>query len=159
MTEAQIKAALTDRLALACTMVAEAGGDRKQGNSSLEERAAVGCTVRNRVRRPGKWGDSYLTVCLARLQFSCWNPGPDANHQRLMRLAYLLVTNQPPMDPLVDETLWLADGIISGLVLDRVGGATHYYAPKAMKPAGRVPSWAVGQQPAAVVGDQLFFRL
>lgn len=159
MNEAEIKAALTDLQALAGTMVAEAAGDRREGNSSLEERAAVGCVIRNRVRRPGGWGDSYRTVCLARLQFSCWNPGDDANHKRLIDLAYLLVTNQPAMDSLVLETLWLAQGIISGTVLDRVNGATHYYAPKAMKPAGRVPAWAKGKQPAAAVGDQLFFKL
>ena len=159
MTEAEIKAALTDHQALTCTMVHEAAGDWRQGNSSVEERIAVGCVLRNRCRQPKRWASDYRGVALARLQFSCWNPGPDANHQRLMQLAYLLATGQPVTDPIFLETAFLAQGIMAGTILDRVNGATCYYAPKAMVPAGTVPTWAKGKQPAAAVGDQLFYLL
>jgi hypothetical protein len=37
-----------------------------------------------------------------------------------------------------------------------VRGATHYYAPAAMIPKGRVPAWAIGP-PVARVGGHLFF--
>lgn len=165
MIEAEIKAALTDVQALGCTLVAEAGGDWREGHSSVEERLAVGCTIRNRVRAASR-RKTYRDVVLAPLQFSCWNPGPDANHQRLMQLAAKLVAGEPVTDPLVIESLWLAEGIIQHLVQDRVGGANHYYAPKAMKPAGAKPFWVFlnghdgPEHPvAAAVGDQLFYRL
>ena len=51
---------------------------------------------------------------------------------------------------------WIAQGIISGAIEDRTGGATHYYAPRAMTPIGRVPPWAKGLTPMKV-GSQLFF--
>lgn len=166
MTEADVKAALTDHQALACTMVHEAAGDWRQGHSSVEERIAVGCVLRNRCRQPKRWAADYRGVALARWQFSCWNPGSGANHDALMRLAYLLVTGQPVTDLIYLETAYLAQGILDGTILDRVGGATFYYAPKAMVPKGSKPRWVFvngkdgPEHPAAAaVGDQLFYRL
>lgn len=162
MTEQDIIAALTEMQTLAATAVAEAAGDSREGQSSVEERIAVMSVVRNRLRQPLRFGHTYREVCLAPAQFSCWTPGPDANHQRLIALAYLLVTHQPLLNAIADETLYLANGIISGVIADRTNGATSYYAPKAMKPAGRVPPWAMknGKKiaPVAQVGDQLFFK-
>lgn len=166
LNEDQIKAALTDHQALACTMVHEAAGDWRQGNSSVEERIAVGCVLRNRCRQPKRWKPDYRGVALARWQFSCWNPNSGPNHERLMQLAYLLVTGQPVTDSIYLETAYLAQGIQAGTILDRVGGATFYYAPKAMVPAGSKPPWVFvngkdgPEHPvAAAVGDQLFYRL
>lgn len=163
---AAVKAALKDHQALALTMIAEAAGDGREGGSSVEERLAVGCVVRNRVLNR-RWPKTFAAVCLQRLQFSCWNPGLDANHVRLMALAERLITDgEATADPMLAETLYLAHGIIGGLILDRTGGATCYYAPKAMKPAGAKPAWVflngkAGPEhvPAAVVGSQIFYRL
>jgi N-acetylmuramoyl-L-alanine amidase len=156
MTDTEILERLTSEQALACTMLGEARGDAGDG-SSLEERAAVGCVVRNRLRIPKRFGDTLKAVCLQRKQFSCWNEN-DPNRLHLLAVAYRLVTNQPTMDPLVEETLFLAEGIERGLILDQVKRATHYYSPKSMKPAGRVPVWAKGAKPVARVGGHLFFR-
>lgn len=163
--EATIKAALTDEQALALTMLAEAGGDWREGGSSVEERLAVGFVVRNRVKTPRRWGKTFRDVCLARLQFSCWNPGPDANHVRLMALAERIVLGFTNPDPLLAETVYLAAGVISGVFLDRTNGATSYYAPKAMVPAGSKPAWVYlngksGPEhlPAAVIGSQIFYK-
>lgn len=60
-------------------------------------------------------------------------------------------------DPLFAETLYLADGIMAGVILDCTQGATHYYAPKAMRPPGKVPTWAQGK-PTRAIGDQLFIN-
>lgn len=155
MTEPEIRAALTPIQVLACTMWGEARGDQKQGGSSLEERVAVGCVIRNRLRTPNRYGDTYRDVCLAPRQFSCWNLG-GSNHEALIRVAYRLVTGQPTMDDVLDETRYLAEGIVQGVILDRVKQATHFYAPLAMKPPGRVPDWAEGKIPV-IVGSQLFF--
>jgi exonuclease III len=162
LTRTEILAKLTDLQTLALTAWAEARGDSREGNSSVEERIAVLSVIRNRLRRPRRFGDTYKAVCLAKWQFSCWNPGTDANHQNVMRLAYLLVTDQPTLDPLLDETLFLADGVMRGIILDRVMGADHYYAPKGMVPRDRVPDWAKDAQgrartPLVIVGDQRFY--
>lgn len=164
MTEDQIKAALDERQALGLTMLAEAAGDMADG-SSIEERIAVGCVARNRVLTSRRWGKTYAAVCLARRQFSCWDPGADPNHVRIMALAADLVAGRPIQDPFVRETLFLADGIIGGQLGDRTGGATSYYAPKAMKPANSKPFWVYlngkdgpEHQPTAVIGSQVFYK-
>ena len=165
MTEQETKGALTDEQALALTMLAEAAGDHAEGGSSVEERLAVGCVVRNRVQAVRRWATTFRGVCLERKQFSCWNPGTDANHVRLMALAGRVLAGMADDDPIWTETLYLARGVIAGAILDRIGGATSYYAPKAMKPAGAKPAWVFlngkngpEHRPTAVVGSQVFYR-
>jgi hypothetical protein len=123
--------------------------------------------VRNRRAQFARWratDASYKAVCLAPNQFSCWNPGTDRNHVALMAQARILiegvdvaghVDTMHPIDPLLLECLYLADGVISGALLDRTGSANSYWAPAAMVPAGRVPSWAVGLAHLQI-GTQLF---
>lgn len=161
MTDSQVKAVLSDLQALALTMVAEAGGDVAEGRSSVEERIAVGCVVRNRLLTPGRFGRTWRAVCLQQAQFSCWwQWGGLKNYERTLRLARAAVGGHLAAEPeaaLVRESEFLADGIMRGLVLDRVQGATHYYAPAAMVPRGSVPRWATELIPLAHVGGHVFF--
>lgn len=160
MTEPEIIAALVDRSALGLTLWAEGRGDAREGHSSVEERLAIGCVIRNRLPQFTRWRatvQTYRGICLAPRQFSCWNAGTDANHIALIEQARRLVAGEPSKDRLLDESMFLADGIISGVIIDRTGGADSYYAPKAMTPVGRVPAWAVGKQMLAI-GQQLFCR-
>lgn len=166
MMDSEIRAILTDRTALAGTAWAEGRGDWRQGNSSVEERIAVMCCVRNRLKSAGKFmatEQTYKGIVLARLQFSCWNTGDDPNHVALMDLMQRIVTGLPSGDPVFDETLFLADGVIRGLILDRTNGATFYFAPKAMKPAGKMPKEAVKFAATggrfADIGDQRFYQV
>ncbi len=155
MTLGEIKTALNDVVALALTIWAEARGDAGDG-SSLEERVAVACVIRNRHLASGKQR-SYKILCLAPKQFSCWNDTPgDANHEALKALAAKALTGQPvDAEPLFVESLWIAEGVIKGRILDRTGGAQNYYAPKAMVPAGSVPAWAQGKD-GRRIGQQVF---
>ena len=160
----QLKTALGETDVLALTAWAEARGDFNQGNSSVEERIAVMSVIRNRMLSPSWWGDSYRAVCMRRWQFSCWNQGSDPNHLALVALATKVVENKAHGDATFEETRFLAEGIRRGFILDRVGGADHYYAPKAMRPAGTVPDWARlpdggTKRPDAIVGDQHFYKL
>lgn len=155
MTDQEVLDALTGPQALACTMIGEAGGDGKDG-SSVEERIAVACVVRNRARERNKYGDSIKAVCLKRWQFSCWNVG-DPVRPRIMAMALRYATNQPQMSALHDETLYLAEGVASGVVLDRVAGANHYLTEALYKTAP--PKWAKLTAPVARVGAHLFFKL
>lgn len=153
MTEQEIRAGLSDLHTLALTAWAEARGDNREGGSSLEERVAVLCVIRNRVQRSGG-ALTYKAVCLAPRQFSCWNAGKDANHMALLALAERVLGGDAA-DSLYTETLWLAHGVRDGVILDRTLSATHYYAPLAMVPQGRVPSWAMNK-PFVEIGRQRF---
>jgi N-acetylmuramoyl-L-alanine amidase len=166
VTLEQLQQSLAETDILGLTAWAEARGDFNQGNSSVEERIAVMSVIRNRVADPAWWGTTYRTVCLKSGQFSCWLNNPnDANHLALMILATQVALNKPTGDQVWDETRFLAEGIRRGFILDRTKGSDHYYAPKAMKPAGSVPKWAKDAKtglvlpPDAIVGDQHFYKL
>ncbi len=166
MTDIQVKLALEDLPAVAITLDAEGRGDWREGNSSLEERVAIGCVIRNRKNDGRRWPTRFNRVCLQRGQFSCWfQYGGLANHRRTMALARFFVEKAPfPVLSAIEvdlfmETLWLSEGIVGSQLLDRTGGSNHYYAPAAMKPAGTVPPWAQNRAAAAKVGSQLFFKL
>jgi len=163
--DAEIKAALDDRLALAGTAWAEARGDWREGHSSVEERIAVMMSVKHRTAHYGRFravAPTFKAVCLAPNQYSCWNAGGDLNHHALMALMERVVSGGSSRDLLFEETLFLADGVISGVLLDATQGADSYFAPKAMKPAGRMPREAKafldGGGTFTAVGDQLFYR-
>lgn len=162
MTDVELKAKLTDRSVLAITAVCEAQGDAAEGHSSVEERIAVMCVARNRLaayRTYGAHEPTYRSVCLAPQQFSCWQPiGGDANYSRAIGLAERIILGLPLTDRILQETLFLADGIMAGVLIDNTGHADHYYAPRAMKPAGRIPTWAIGKR-ALQIGSQRFLSL
>ena len=150
--------------ALTLTAIGEARGDDADG-SSLEERVAVMCAVRNRMmdehHRFGQWwGD----VIFAPKQFSCWNEN-DSNRRLLLQImrgamsAAPAIVLGPATFALWKETAAIAALVLDGSIVDRTGGATHYYAPKALEALGlSIPSWALGQ-PYKQVGSQRFFRL
>lgn len=144
--------ALTDAQILALTLWGEGRGEPVEG------RIAVGCVIRNRVQL-SKWGDSYPRVCLAPWQFSCWRrQGGAVNYERVMEQARRFANGEESGDTILRECGWIAHGIIAGWLRDRVDGATHYYAPAAMTPKGKLPAWAIGQQPCAFVGGHVFYR-
>lgn len=155
MTETAILAGLSDVEALALTMYGEARGDAVQGWSSVEERIAVGCVVRNRTRTPKRWGDTLKATCLQRVQFSCWNAS-DPNRARLIAFGYRLVTGQPVQDALVEETLYLAAGIADGVLRDQTIGADHYLTTALFRSAKR-PAWVSGLRFTREIGSHVFF--
>lgn len=157
MDDPEIRAALTDRQALAVTIFGEAKGEPVAG------KAAVGCVVRNRLAIPRRFGASYRAVCHQRAAFSCWwKFGGLDNYLQVRGVAETFALGKPL--PLAGAALiafldadWIAERIISGEIRDVIAGATHYYNPAAMVPPGRVPDWAVGKTPAATVGRHLFY--
>jgi len=154
MTDTEIRAALSERDVLLLTLLGEARGEE------LEGRVAVGCVIRNRMA-DDRWPDSIRDVCLQRFQFSCWNGG-DLNYKALMEHARLLTNDHAVRSNFVPtsidkETRWLADGLLSGIVRDRVGGANHYLTRA--KWETDPPKWAKDQRPSAFVGRHCFFKL
>ena len=117
--------------------------------------------IRNRRANFKRWraiDQQYRSICLAPMQFSCWNFASGTNHDRLMQEAEGVLTTPAEADPLIKECLFLADGVMFGTLQDRTGGADSYFAPAAMVPPGRVPSWAAGR-PLLLIGDQQFCRV
>lgn len=134
---------LSDSDATWLTLYGEGRGE------AIETRVGIGCAIRNRVQHPGWWGKTYADVCLAPLQFSCWNES-DPNRPLLDSLANRLV----PYDAIARECQWLADGMIGGLVLDRVHGATHYHD---LSVGHRPPAWTIGARLVCRLGRLLFY--
>lgn len=157
MTDAEVRESLSDLDALALTLFGEARGEPVEG------RVAVGSVIRNRVQTPRRFGQTFAAVCHQRAQFSCWfRFGGEENYRLMYAMATALIGHQQlPVSgaalEIYEETRYVAEGIADGRIRDRVRGATHYYAPGAMVPKGRVPDWAVGLTPVAAVGGHLFF--
>jgi hypothetical protein len=91
---------------------------------------------RTRDRRWRRLG--FKGTCLARAQFSCWLPAPPRNDDALMRRARELLAGRLPTDVLLD-CLALADACLDGRTIDRLHGATHYYATWIAPPAWTRP--------------------
>lgn len=125
---------------LARTIYGEARGEPFKGQ------VAVAWTVKNRAARPGWWGRGIVGVCLARKQFSCWNPD-DLNYRRVLSASL--------SDPLYLRALCIAGVVLMGDVSDPTGGATHYYAPADGVPP---PRWAKNMAVLRTIGAHVFLR-
>lgn len=153
MSDTHILAALSEAQTVGLTLYGEGRSE------PIEGRIAIANVIRNRVRAQRlRWGLTMKAVCLKAWQFSCWLPqGGQDNYETVIAAAQLLLRGERG-GPLLTECLWIADGLIASAFLDSVKGSTHYYNPAAMKPAGRVPDWAVGLTPVATKGSHLFFE-
>jgi len=155
MTAAEIKEHLTDRQALALTVFGEARREPLVGQH------AIAWVVRNRLLEPRRFGDSWKGVCLRRSQFSCWYEwGGAANYGAVMAAArHLGDGHTPAPGSALAKALQVADDVMGGRAPDPTRGANHYFAPVAMDPPGRVPAWAQGKEPTAVLGGHRFYAL
>lgn len=152
---------LTDLQAVALTMYGEARGDGRDG-SSLEERVAVGCVIRNRRLNGQRFGRTFKAVCLQRAQFSCWWEFGGRENYRHMQTIVQAVTGlaafpQLPIreSDLLMECQFLADGIVGGMLRDITHGATHYMTRHLYEK--RTVVWAQGLKPSWEIGSHVFF--
>lgn len=120
---------------LARTIWGEARGEGQEG------REAVAAVVLNRARRRKM---SIASVCLARLQFSCWNPD-DPNRNRLVAV--------DEADDVFSECLDIAVMAVMGVLDDPTDGADHYFNPDLVR-----PSWAASMTKTASIGNHVFYR-
>ena len=153
MTDSELRASLTDIEALTLTIFGEARGE------PLEGKAAVASVVMNRVKHPDRFADTIRGVCLQPKQFSCWNPGADVNHARLMAMAERLKADHLGTDPdgaMMAECRWIAEGYANGVLRSRVDDADHYLTRQLWLSNAR-PSWA--DAPVQTVGAQVFMKV
>ena len=122
------------------------GEARGEGVKGME---AVASVVLNRVaiaraRNGFWWGNDIVQVCQKPFQFSCWN----ANDPQ--RAKVIAVT---------DKNIHFATAMRIGrravyaTIEDMTGGATHYHTLDVH------PHWAEQQQPTAIIGHHIFYKL
>lgn len=104
---------------------------------------AVGCVVRNRLEGSG-FGKTWQEVILRPAQFSCFNQS-DPNRAFLLKFDFESRSGR--------FFRWIARGIISGMIPDLTGGATHYHSKRIPKPRG----WD-GLEPVAEIGNHIFYK-
>lgn len=155
VTDQEIKLGLTERDTLLLTLLGEARGEE------IEGRLSVGCVIRNRVK-DDRWPDTIKDVCLQRWQFSCWN-SIDPNYPKLIEHGRFLVSDHAIRSTFVAqaldlETRWVAEGLITGVVRDRVGGANHYMTRRLWE-SPDCPIWGKGKSPTGFIGKHVFFKL
>jgi N-acetylmuramoyl-L-alanine amidase len=122
---------------LARTLWGEARGE---GWSGMQ---AVANVVLNRVRIGGWYGAGVQGVCLKRWQFTCWEPAPLGNRERMLSVG--------PDNAAFSMALEVAAAAVSGTLPDITNGATHYHN------ATVNPSWAANATVSAVVGAHTFY--
>lgn len=126
------------RLVLARTIYGEARGEGFRGMQ------AVAAVVMNRAAIGGWWGDSVISVCKAKWQFSAWNENdPNA----------ALIRDKVPGDGdgVFDLAYEIAGAALRGDLVDVTDGATHYYNPHVV-----TPSWSAAFSETAVIGNHRF---
>ena len=130
---------MTNQEVLARTIWGEARGE---GHAGM---VAVACVVRNRVRNPRWWGETWPTVCWRHAQFSCWNSAdPNFHEMRAVTEA----------DPAYADALTIAAGIISGEIEDVTRNADAYADLAVCDPA-----WFDASKITVRIGRHTFFRL
>jgi spore germination cell wall hydrolase CwlJ-like protein len=103
---------------------------------------AVAWVIKNRVL-DGRWGKTAAAVCLAPLQFSCWNR-TDPNRQKLLEI------DETDRDFEFAGSWWVAADLNERA--DPTNGASHY------KVIGTPAAWSLGQAPCATIGKHAFYK-
>ncbi len=139
-----------DAVILAATLLGEARGEDRQGREMIASvvmtRVAFAQAHRARVDAPYWWGETPREVCLAHMQFDCWNPS-DPNYAEIPALTGT---------PLWAEALEIATTAISGALGDQANGSTHYLNPQAV---AQMPSWATAANERAAHLHHVFYRV
>jgi spore germination cell wall hydrolase CwlJ-like protein len=152
MTRDDIRASLTDQVALTCTIFGEARGEPLLGQ------IAVGAVIRNRVL--ASKGLTYVQVCTQPQQFSCWTQG-GPNTDLVYAVAEARLLSSPP--PVSESDLrqlrqvaWVATGTIAGDLVDPTNGAKFYLTKTTFD--NDPPPWVFQMIVATSIGRQVFLK-
>ena len=150
-SQREITDALSPVQTLALTMWAEGRArlDPSRGwvANPVAAMADVANVVVNRARDLRWRRLTVKEICLQPAQFSCWRPiGGVGNYEALMQEARRLIAGEDP-PPALRACLEIAAACAAGTFVDRLNGATHYYAT--WSPA---PRWAA--PPARAVAER-----
>lgn len=135
------------------TLVGEARGEL------IEGQVAVGNVIKNRCIH----GKTIRDVCLAPLQFSCWNK-KDPNRKILDEMAHKLthgLSGDVMNDPHILQCKHVAEGLFGDLIKDNTKGSNHYMTHSLYYSEKR-PKWAgVDKQTQSPleIGNHIFLKL
>lgn len=116
---------------------------------------AVANVIRNRIRRPERFGASPSAVVLAPWQFSMWHPtGGEGNYKRVLQLMQQFVAGTQITDLGARECVGIAQLMLGDYLRDQTKGAVHYHALK-QQPR---PAWAMGHTPCVQISGHLFYN-
>lgn len=126
------------------------GENRSLGRAGMQGTINSG---QNRMASGVRWweqwspspADTLRSVFLFHAQYSCWDDG-DLNRSKLMAVT--------PADPQFAVALELAAMALAGTLPDVTNGADSYVAGSLKK----LPRWANGLEPVAVIGGTKFYR-
>jgi N-acetylmuramoyl-L-alanine amidase len=143
-----------DLFYLYCTLVGEARGE------SVEGIVAVANVIKNRAYSAQK---TYKEICLAPLQFSCWNPD-DPNYAMISTLLSDVVSGNNPVDITLRQCLAVAKAVYEGDFKDNVKGAKNYVTLKRYSIAQarqdvKLDSWINKMKPIVTYGNHIFLGL
>lgn len=131
---------------LARTIYGEARGEYHRQDGGMASLMAIANVVTNRVQQKTWFGKTIAETCQKPWQFSCWNEG-DPNY---------LILRQPTIaDPVFSVCRQVAEGVACKEWPDMTKGADHYHSTL----MGKLPKWAVNQEPKIRLGQHLFYRL
>ncbi len=152
MTRAEVLAALSPVLTLACTVWAEARSEPLDGQIAVAEVALY------RATHPGWWGKDVKGVLLKPAQFSCWTTKrPDQNAEAVLALAAAVVQFGIPHTAF-ERMVFVAELAMAGRLVGQTAEADHYCAVGVWR-SSRPPAWTKGRGAAAVIGKHAFFRV
>jgi spore germination cell wall hydrolase CwlJ-like protein len=131
---------------LARTLWGEARGEGEAGM------VAVAAVILNRIRISAEhggrywWGRDIPSVCRAKSQFSCWNPG-DPNRAKLLAV--------DDSDPAFRIAKAVAADAVAGRIADPTFGATTYKVASLPWPY----AWGHPRLPLIQIGRHAFYNL
>lgn len=120
------------------TIAMEAIGEGQKGMEG------VALVIRNRTRRPTRFGNSAEEIVRKPFQFSCWNNYP---------ATYNVWEQRSGWESSLEDArnVWLR--VKGGLVRDWTNGADHYYNPRKCS-----PSWAPKMEVTATWKNHKFLK-
>lgn len=138
MTRDDVVQRIGPRWAVALTLCHENGFDSPE---AARDRLFIAGVIANRLRTRYRRRATARDVCLDRKQFSCWNAGRSKNHLALLARATRWMQGGEITDSVERQALWLAEGVVAGVLPDLVQGARHYHTHTVS------PSWSRGKTP------------
>lgn len=109
-------------------------------------RQAVACCVRERVNRPGWWGDDWVSVCSLKYQFSSLGAPGDPQ----------LIIWPQSWDSNFSQCLAIAAGVIAGQIKHPAPGANSYFDDSIKN---HPPDWAKPENYCGKIGKLNFYRV
>jgi N-acetylmuramoyl-L-alanine amidase len=122
----------------------------------IEGQIAIGCIIRNRVHE-ATISKGYKDICLAPLQFSCWNEN-DPNRKLLesivtkMQGGFLSTDNTT--DPVLRQCIYVSKGIVDWDIMSNIGSSTNYMTKQLYN--ANPPVWARELKVSSTIGKHVF---